>query len=295
MFSIIICSISPERLQSLEINISQTIGVEYEIIAIDNGERKWPIAKAYNYGASLAKYSNLLFLHEDVSFHSEKWGEFIESKLVEPDCGIIGFVGGKIMLNSYSGWNQYYEWVCCYLYQNAVGLSRFDVCNAYLQRPFEEVVTVDGLAMFVRKEVWRQFPFDENILQGFHCYDIDFSLQVFSSKFYKNYICCSNRVLLEHFSSGTYNEQWFSETVRLYKNKWNKLLPFAVEGWHIGDKERKKHEERLSYEFLKGILKSSSPYKKVVLKEFWQRPFNWKHFRRCVACTFKYLIRTGSN
>ena len=51
MLSIIICSISPERLQAVKRNIQHSIGVEHEFIIIDNREKKWPIAKAYNYGA----------------------------------------------------------------------------------------------------------------------------------------------------------------------------------------------------------------------------------------------------
>ena len=51
MVSIIICSVSPHLLKDLQQNIAQTIGVEYEIIAIDNREKHWPIAKVYNYGA----------------------------------------------------------------------------------------------------------------------------------------------------------------------------------------------------------------------------------------------------
>ena len=38
MVSIIICSVSPHLLKKLQQNIAQTIGVEYEIIAIDNRE-----------------------------------------------------------------------------------------------------------------------------------------------------------------------------------------------------------------------------------------------------------------
>ena len=36
MLSIIICSVSPERLEQVTRNIHDTIGVDYEIIAIDN-------------------------------------------------------------------------------------------------------------------------------------------------------------------------------------------------------------------------------------------------------------------
>ena len=45
MLSIIICSISPERLQALKTNIQQTIHAEYEIIAVDNRERKLSSAR----------------------------------------------------------------------------------------------------------------------------------------------------------------------------------------------------------------------------------------------------------
>lgn len=48
MLSFIICSVSPERLEQVTRNIHDTIGVDYEIIAIDNREKQWPIARAYN-------------------------------------------------------------------------------------------------------------------------------------------------------------------------------------------------------------------------------------------------------
>ena len=65
MLSIIICSISPERLQEISQNIHATIGVEHEIIAIDNREKCWSIARAYNEGARQARYPYLFFVHEE--------------------------------------------------------------------------------------------------------------------------------------------------------------------------------------------------------------------------------------
>lgn len=55
------CPVSPERLEQVTRNIHDTIGVDYEIIAIDNREKQWPIARAYNEGASRAHYP-FLFL-----------------------------------------------------------------------------------------------------------------------------------------------------------------------------------------------------------------------------------------
>ena len=110
MLSIIICSVLPERLRKISQNIDETIGVEYEIVTIDNREKCWSIARAYNEGARQAKYPNLFFVHEDVMFHSRNWGVIIENKLREPDCGVIGFAGSKVKLKCYSGWFHNNEW-----------------------------------------------------------------------------------------------------------------------------------------------------------------------------------------
>lgn len=178
MLSIIICSISLKYLEALEANIRKTIGISHEIIAVDNREKRWPIAKVYNYGAQKAKYPYLFFVHEDVNFHSNGWGEVIVNKLAEPDCGVIGFGGSKVKLSSYSGWYQCGECTVNYFYQNLHnGLTAFRASNTYLERSFEEVIVLDGLGLFVRKDVWKQYPFDEELLTGFHCYDIDFTLQ----------------------------------------------------------------------------------------------------------------------
>ena len=233
-----------------------------------------------------------MFVHEDVKFHSKNWGGFIETKLEEPTCGVIGFAGSRVKLKYYSGWDQYHEWMHAYLYQDLNSLIKFDVRNVYLERPFEEVVVLDGLAMFVRKDIWERNPFDEEVLTGFHGYDIDFSLQI--SKYYKNYVCCSNHVLIEHFSEGNYNAEWFSETIRLHKCKWNNLLPAKIEDLKIGKKELKIIEEQLSVEFLKRVLDSGYLHKRAILKEFWLRPFSWIHLLNCLICTLQYIRNSQS-
>lgn len=291
MLSIIICSISSDHLNALKQNIQQTIGSEYEIISIDNREKHWPIAKVYNYGAQQAKYPYLFFVHEDVRLHSKDWGNFIVKKLDEPNCGVIGFAGSKLRLACHSGWYQYHEANVSYLYQGlGLGLSGFFVVNAYLDRPFEEVITLDGLGMFVRKEVWEQYPFDEKLLTGFHCYDVDFSLQIAYAK-YRNYVCCSNQLLIEHFSMGNFNSKdWLSVTIRLH-DKWRHLLPLKVAELALSDDELRLHEERNSYSFLKKVLRSDCERsdKKKVFKQFWARPFSWKHFRNCLSVSLKYI------
>ena len=291
MLSIIICSISPSRLQAIEKNIKETIGSEvlYEIIAIDNREKKWPIAKVYNWGASKAKHPYLFFVHEDVKFHTIEWGGYVEQKLAEPNCGVIGFAGSKVKLKAYSGWYQIDKWNSMYYYQGREdGSASFYVCGVTLHQPFQEVIALDGFAMFVRRSVWAENPFDEQVLTGFHCYDLDFSMQI--ARKYKNYVCCSS-VLVEHFSGGVFNYKWYADTIRLHTDKWKNQLPLTTNDIELSARELNKQEEQASYRFLRALLKSdaSAISKKKVLIEFWKCPFSWKHFTHCLSCTFKYI------
>ena len=292
MVSIIICSVSPHLLKELQQNIAQTIGIEYEIIAIDNREQHWPIAKVYNYAAQQAKYPYLFFVHEDIRLLSDKWGKLMISKLAEPDCGVVGFVGDKARFSCCSGWYQYCDMSkISYFYQRIKGgKTLFLVENADLNQPFQEVITLDGLGFFVRKEIWKKYPFDENLLTGFHCYDIDFSLQIASAN-YKNYVCCSNQMLIEHFSQGNFSDaSWFSSTLRLHE-KGKSLLPMKTSDLNISDKKIRKCEELASYDFFKQILKSSCDIllKRKVLKMFLWRPFSWKHLKNSISAIIKYL------
>ena len=97
MLSIIVSSYQPENFSALEKNIAETCGVDYELIKIDN-PGIMGIPKAYNKGAKKARFENLLFLHEDVLFHTQNWGENVAgvlsilSILAKATIGIVIFM-----------------------------------------------------------------------------------------------------------------------------------------------------------------------------------------------------------
>ncbi len=225
MFSVIVCSIKPDLLDSLDKSIARTIGCEYEMIPVDNRERRWPIAKVYNYGASLAKHPNLLFVHEDIEFLSQDWGRIIADKLSESDCGVIGFAGSTHKSQYISGWSSY---VSVYTRENYHCIHRGKIGHRVLNRrsDFEQVICLDGCAQFVSKSVWERHPFDEENLQGFHCYDIDFTMQTALAG-YRNYVVYSVDIL--HKSSGTYDDRWLDASFRIMRDKWNALCPVSLE------------------------------------------------------------------
>lgn len=227
MITFICCSIRPDMAAALNKNIGDTVGVPYEFIAFDNREHGYGICKVYNECARRAKYDCLCFLHEDVQFNTKKWGEGLINKLNEEDCGVIGFAGSIIKFDMPSGWGCGIE-----------GASRINLMQHKKKRgiyreylnpnndDYSQVVTLDGLCLFARKSVWQESPFDEVGVTGFHCYDIDFAMSVALK--HKNYVC--QTIEVEHFSEGSFNDQWVLATREMYK-KWHKKLPIYTQEW----------------------------------------------------------------
>lgn len=289
MFSIIICSISPERLSQLKANIQKTIGIEHEIIAFDNREKQYPIAKVYNEGARQARYPYLFFVHEDVLFHSENWGKVIAEKLKEPDCGAIGFAGSKIKPKIYSDWSYSSLYDCIAVYRQSEGGSILHASNVFLEHPFEEVITLDKIGIFVRKQLWEIYQFDEKHLTGFHGYDLDFSLQLAATHQFKNYVCTKILISVKQHPDDKFTRLWAEDIIRLHKQKWNAFLPLQIPGLYIPPKKEKKLTEKCFHYFVKSLMKSDYNHKWNILLSFFFYTLSWKHLSNSFANFAKYL------
>lgn len=240
----IICSVNPDNLSRTKENLCKTAGVEIEVLGLDNRERKWSICKVYNHLAAQAQSDNLLFVHEDVLFMSDNWGQEVIDKLSEPTTGVIGFAGATYKCKAYSGW----------LLESLKSSMRCNINNPDASYSlhirgkemnpddaFARVVTVDGLAMFMRKGVWENNPFDESLLGGFHCYDVDMSLTLAYAGYY-NYIWFTPSVL--HLSLGSYDTNWIHWSIVAHDAKWSEMLPMSVTGIARKDKRRcEAHED----------------------------------------------------
>ena len=165
----------------------------------------------------------LCFVHEDVEFQTEGWGQIIAAKLAEADCGVIGFAGSILKLKHLTGWhNGGGDLRAHYVHYMRGGHHPIDRNPDGVD--FSPVVTLDGMCLFVRREVWSETLFDEQTFPRFHGYDIDFTLAVACR--YRNYVC--NKVFIEHFSTGGYTREWIRTMKRLHR-KWRDRLPmFAM-------------------------------------------------------------------
>ncbi len=289
MISIIICSISPSRLNELKRNIEATIGseTEYEIIGFDNRNEALPIAAVYNKCAATASGENIFFLHEDIKFKETGWGRIIEDKLSEEDCGVLGFAGSIIKAAAYSGW-----WTNSdtershYWYIDKDGKERISNINMPENTHFSRVVTLDGFGLAVRKSVHDKWPFDETVLTGFHCYDIDYTMEI--ARHLKNY-CCRMEIL--HMSNGSFNEDWISSTVRIHNEKWNRFLPLYIPEADFSRNELEKLNAEIMWNFFKRAYKSGSSQTKVIFREFARLPFSLWHSIKVIDGCWKLLFR----
>ncbi|WP_066406953.1 glycosyltransferase [Flavisolibacter tropicus] len=259
MISIIICSKSPALLEQVSQNIAATIGLPYEIIAVDNTKGEYGICAAYNRGAKKSNFECLCFMHEDILFHTQNWGNAVVDLLADPSIGLVGVIGSKYLVNAPAHW-----------WGGGIDLCRRHIIDGYpdgkqeyvLQNPDNEsisdVVAVDGVWLCTRRHIWQEHPFDEQTFPWFHFYDIDFSAQVF-----QNYrVIVTYNVLLEHFSRGNIDQSWVKSAIAFVK-KWRRQLPLETKPL---PKEKAQQIKERAYQAFASRLLSLHYDKRVTLK-----------------------------
>lgn len=250
MISLIICSRRPDIPQLLKDNISETIGVEYELVVIDNSKNQYSIFQAYNEGVRRSQYPYLCFMHDDVLYHTQDWGKNVVEHFQDEKVGLIGTFGTHFLPKTPSGW-----------YQSKVvsggglisisknGVIELECVGDYTHFNDQlsiEAVAVDGLWFCAPKSIFSEVSFDEINFKGFHCYDLDICLQIRKAGFQVRII---SDILLDHTTStGKFPVEWVKNTLLLF-NKWKEELPQVV-GVDLSTIEMKAREDMVGEVFL---------------------------------------------
>ncbi|MDR0540254.1 MAG: glycosyltransferase family protein [Spirochaetaceae bacterium] len=224
--SVITCSVNPHLCAQMAESVKNTIGTAFETIIFDNREKNLGICQAYNYCASKARFPYLCFVHEDVILPTPNWGmSMVRFAERTPDCGVIGFAGGTTAKKNFMSWE--FGPKGRYRYYDSMYGGRahsFDDLSYKYNNPeneeFAKVITLDGLFLFVSSDVWKERPFDEKRIKGFHFYDADFSFGIAQKR--QNYVCLTADIY--HFSGGNPDRTYF-ENARIFQKKWKQSLP----------------------------------------------------------------------
>ena len=233
MLSIIVCSRNTKLLEEFVNSIQKTIGIDYEIICIDNSANKYSIFSAYNEGFTRSKYSYLCFVHEDVVFHTQDWGKIVIGHLQDSKTGILGLAGGDLAPVVPAMW-----WALHpseKIIQTDLNGNKQTLKNCYpkdYDKPTRSVVLLDGVFLCMRRELFDKIKFDES-LGGFHSYDYDIAIQSILAGYY-NYVIFD--VAVEHFSMGNMNGTYYRNLIKVYK-KWEKHLPLIEHNVSIEDQK----------------------------------------------------------
>ncbi|MBD1392883.1 glycosyltransferase [Mucilaginibacter glaciei] len=227
MISVIICSINPALLKAVTYNINTTIGVPYELIAIDNRGSKKGICQVYNEASEKAQYEVLCFVHEDIIIKTNNWGSVLLNLFKDPSLGLVGVAGSSYRPLTPSKWGGFTENT---VYGNIIQVFKHDQKKDFhLNRnpgndKLKTVACVDGVWLCTTKKIAAEIKFDENTFKGFHCYDIDISLSIGCK--YK--VAVTYEILIKHFSEGHFDRTWMVENLKLF-SKWNHILPYSIE------------------------------------------------------------------
>jgi len=172
---------------------------------------------------------------------------------------LLGVAGSSYKALAPSGWenfgaiNLYINIIQSYKYQK----REPDIVNINpTNEKLPSVACVDGVWLCTKKSIALEFPFDEDLFKGFHCYDLDFSFLV--GQKYK--VAVTFEILINHFSEGDYSKTWIDENLILHK-KWNHLLPLNKQGLTV--KESIKAEKITFNKFVDKLIKFNYPAKKA--------------------------------
>lgn len=220
MISIIICSRTSELSEALSRNIAETIGLEHEIIVVDNSENRHSIFTAYNYGVQQSKYNALCFMHDDITYHTQNWGLAVTTHLSNAGVDAIGIAG-----TPYCAWMPGPWWGNGILFRHLLqgngngSEPSLQSDGASLSR--QQAIILDGVWFCIKKCMFRQISFDDARFKGFHFYDADICMQIHLSG---GKMWCVNDVLISHHSMGAVNSTWI-DAAQIFQKKWDKQLP----------------------------------------------------------------------
>ena len=281
MLTIIVCSRNSKLDESFSNNIDKTVGVIYELICIDNSKNSYSIASAYEEGIQKSKFPYLIFVHEDVFFHTQDWGKKVIEHLQDPKTGILGLAGGDLATVVPAGW-----WSLNPIEniiqsdQTKRNPTQYNCSFPDNNHALRSVVLLDGVLLCMRRNLFNHIKFDES-LSGFHSYDYDISIQSIVAGFY-NYVIFD--ITVEHFSKGNMNRTYYSNLIKVFK-KWEYQLPLIEHHIILEANESllSKLEEKNLLKLIKRLTRTGFSTKEIVdIVKYYAHLINSKKHLKCL-------------
>jgi len=227
----VICS-SKNDLKKHKEHVLKTSGLRDKIEFIgytNNGE--YSLTEIYDKGLSEAKYDIVVFLHDDIIIETKQWGKKLIKHFEDSNYGILGVAGGTHLPTSGVWWQTQNTMVGIV---NHINNDNKVITSSYsndFKNNIIETTMLDGLFFAISKDRIK-YQFDK-LIEGFHFYDIDFTLG--------NHINgCKVGVIFNirvtHLSIGVTNDKWEANRIK-FIDKFKDKLPVEIKPTILHNKQ----------------------------------------------------------
>jgi len=221
LISLIICSRSKSISPALQANIELTIGLPYQLVVIDNSANSYSIFEAYNIGVSKSTFPYLCFMHDDIAYHTQNWGQKVIDHFYNQQVGAIGIAGTPYAAAMPGSWWGGQMVNICLLKENPgddPDIRKYPPTGAGTS----EVVLLDGVWLCIRKSLFDKISFDAVNYKGYHFYDVDICMQIALAG-YK--IFCVFDIMIRHYTQGNNMNANWNDNALIFNQKWKSVLP----------------------------------------------------------------------
>jgi tetratricopeptide (TPR) repeat protein len=198
--SVLMCSAKPERAARAEAMYRRLLAqVPHEIVVIRDATS---LASGYNRALAQARHEFVLFAHDDVEIVSPDFAARLLRALSRHD--LVGVAGTRKLVGGawhFAGHPHLAGQVGMPAADGGYVVTLYDVT----ERESKGLQALEGLLLATRRETALRLGFDEATFDGWHLYDLDFSLRAAQT----GLDCAScNDILAVHGSQGSYDERW---------------------------------------------------------------------------------------
>ena len=223
-FSIIVAGRDAQRRAAITAQLRERFkNCRYEILYVNDPPS---LAAAYNTAIAQAASEQIILMHDDAEILNADAPERIRAHLQNYD--LIGVAGTTRLVSgvwSHSGQP--------FIFGQVANPAAAPVREGYTLCVFGGVAAIaggiqalDGVFMAGRRETFQRVPFDEEMFDGFHLYDTDFSFRAYQAGLK---LGVANDVHLFHASVGTYDGVW-REYHERFLRKYEGQLPAVPQG-----------------------------------------------------------------
>jgi tetratricopeptide (TPR) repeat protein len=215
--SVLICSADRERFARAEAMYRHLLReIPHEVVLISDARS---LAEGYNRALRRARHNIVVFTHDDVEIVSPDFAARLLRALGRHD--LIGLAGTRKMVGGawhFAGQAQ----LAGQVGMSNPGAGYVVTLYGIGERESKGLQALDGLFLATRRDAALRLGFDETTFDGWHLYDLDFSLRASGA----GMDCATcNDILAVHGSQGSYDADWLKYARRFLDKHKGRVEP----------------------------------------------------------------------